>query len=42
MSSINSVRNLQIFYFSRKIKEIKKMAEKSGLKPSFIHTTNTS
>ena len=42
MSSINSVRNLQILYFSKKNKEIKNL--KNGEKKyvlilAFIHTT---
>ena len=41
MSSINSVRNLQILYFSKKNKEIKnlKNGKKSGPESPFIHTT---
>ena len=43
MSSINSVRKLQIFpIFSRKNKEIKnkkKMTKKCSLIPAFIHAT---
>ena len=35
MSRINSVRNLQILYFSKKNKEIKKR----GPEPPFIYTT---
>ena len=40
MSSINSTRNLQILYFSRKKKEILKLknGRKSALKPPFIDT----
>ena len=43
MSSINSVRNLQILYFSKNNKEIKnlKNGEKKYVPISpFIHTTN--
>ena len=42
MSSTNSVRKLQIFYFSKKSKEIKKLKkdEKSVPASPFIHTTN--
>ena len=42
MSSINSVRNLQIFYFSKKskeIKELKKHEKKSVPEPPSIYTT---
>ena len=42
MSNINSVRNLQIFYFSKKnkgIKNLKKWQKESGLISAFIHTT---
>ena len=44
MSSINSVKNLQILYFSRKNKEIKKLKkkdEKSGPGPPYMYTTLT-
>ena len=42
MSSINSVRKLQILYFSMKRKEIKNLKndEKSGPISTFIHTPN--
>ena len=43
MSSIKSVRDLQILYFSKKNKEIrkvKKTRKKRGPKPLFIYTTN--
>ena len=42
MSSINSVRKLQILYFSKKNKKIKNLKndEKSGPKPASIHTTS--
>ena len=43
MSSINSVKNLQILYFKRKNKEIqktKKKTKKSGPASTFIRTTN--
>ena len=42
MSSINSVRKLQILYFSKKNKKIKnlKNGEKSGPILAFIHTTH--
>ena len=42
MSSINSVRKLQILYFSKKNKEIKKLKKKkkSAPIPPVIHTTN--
>ena len=42
MSSINSVRKLQILYFSMKRKEIKNLKndEKSGPISAFIHTPN--
>ena len=42
MSSINSVRKLQILYFqyeNKKIKNLKKW-QKSGLISAFIHTTS--
>ena len=42
MSSVNSVKNLQILYFSRKNKEIKKLKKKTkniGPASAFIHTT---
>ena len=42
MSSINSVRNLQILYFSKKNKETKKSKKwrkKSELGPAFLHST---
>ena len=41
MSSINSVRKLQILCFSKKNKKIKnlKNGEKSGLISAFMHTT---
>ena len=40
MSSINSVRNLQILYFSKKNKKIKNLKNgESGLISAFIHTT---
>ena len=41
MSSINSVRKLQILYFSQKNKKIKnlKNGKKSGPISAFIHTT---
>ena len=42
MSSINSVRNLQILNFSRKsnnIKNLKKCLQKVVLAPPFIYTT---
>ena len=41
MSSINSVRNLQILYFNKKNKTIKNLKndEKNGLISAFIHTT---
>ena len=40
MSSINSVRNLQILYFSEKNKKIKNLKNgESGLISAFIHTT---
>ena len=41
MSNINSVRNLQILYFSKKNKEIKnlKNGKKSDPISAFIHTT---
>ena len=41
MSSINSVRKLQILYFSKKNKKIKnlKNGEKSGSISAFMHTT---
>ena len=43
MSSINSVRKLQILYFSKKNKKIKNLKndKKSGLISAFIHTTNS-
>ena len=42
MSSINSVRKLQILYSSKKNKKIKnlRIGKKSGPEPSFIHTTH--
>ena len=43
MSSINSVKNLQILYFNRKNKEIKKLKKrrkKGGPASAFIHTTD--
>ena len=41
MSSISSVRKLQVLCFSKKNKEIKnlKNGKKSGPEPPFIHTT---
>ena len=40
MSSINSVRNLRILYFSKKNKKIKNLKNgESGLISAFIHTT---
>ena len=45
MSSINSVRNLQILNFSKisnNIKNFKKWRKKSALEPPFIHTTSDS
>ena len=42
MSSMNSVRNLQILYFIKKNKEIKKLKkkyEKSGPEPPLIYAT---
>ena len=42
MSSINRVKKLQILYFSRKNKEIKKLKKwrkRFGPEPPFIHTT---
>ena len=40
MSSINSVRKLQILYFSKKNKKVKnlKMVKKNGPISAFIHT----
>ena len=42
MSSINSVRKLQILYSSKKNKKIKnlRIGKKSGPEPPFIHTTH--
>ena len=41
MSSINSVRNLQLLYFNKKNKKIKNLKndEKNGPISAFIHTT---
>ena len=42
MRGINSIRKLQILYFSKKNKKIKnlKNEEKNGPISAFIHTTN--
>ena len=43
MSNINSVRNLQILYFSKKNKKIKNLKNlKSGVVSAFIYTTTCS